>query len=110
MENNILTAEEFMNSKQFEPDEGITFEEYYGENNVAFVPTIMIAFAKMHVKAALEAASKKNKINLFVRTNRKNSKYKKIENGESYDLIGTRQMWKVDKDSILTAYPENLIK
>lgn len=70
----------------------------------------MIEFAKYHVTLALQSAAKRPAINLFVRPDYKNSKYKKVENGESYNPLGTRQMWKVDKDSILNAYPlDNIV-
>jgi hypothetical protein len=70
----------------------------------------MIEFAKLHVKAALEEASKTKKIELFVRSDTKGSKYKKVEPGEKYDIFGTRQMWKVNKESILNSYSEENIK
>lgn len=89
----MITAEEFMNSKQFEPDEGISFEDYHGDN-VALVPTMMIEFAKMHVKAALEAAFDKAIIG---------------KEG-AFGTYWNRTDIVLDKNSILTAYPENLIK
>ena len=70
----------------------------------------MIEFAKLHVEAALKQASKTTRIDLFVRPNIKGAKYKKIAHGESYDLIGTRQMYKVNKESIINAYPLENIK
>jgi len=70
----------------------------------------MIEFAKLHVQAALEAANKNKKIELFVRPDKKGAKYKKVESGENYDIFGTRQMWKVNKESILNAYPTTNIK
>lgn len=64
-----------------------------------------IRFAQYHVEQALLAASKTKRIDLYVRPDRKGSKYKLVEPGESYDIFGTRQMWKVNKESIINAYP-----
>jgi hypothetical protein len=57
----IPTAEDFMNSEQYEPDKGICFEDYHGDN-VAIVPDMMIEFAKLHVEAALKAAASNARI------------------------------------------------
>lgn len=69
-----------------------------------------IEFAKLHVEACKKEISKSTKINLFIRPDRKGSKYKLVESGESYDIFETRQMYKVDKESILNAYPLTNIK
>ncbi len=53
----IPTAEDFMNSKEFEPDSGISFEDYHGDN-AAMVPHMMIEFAKMHLKAFQKSMKK----------------------------------------------------
>ena len=53
MEKNLPTAEELMNSKEYEPDSGISFEGYHGDN-AAMVPSMMIEFAKLHVEQALK--------------------------------------------------------
>ena len=95
--NNIPTAEEFA----LENMQGTDLQE---------IERALIAFAKLHVEAALEAANKNKKIELFVRPDRKGAKYKKVESGENYDVFGTRQMWKVNKESILNAYPTTNIK
>jgi hypothetical protein len=55
-DNEIPTAEEFMNSEQYEPDLGIFFEDYYGDA-VGLIPSMMIEFAKLHVTEALRQAS-----------------------------------------------------
>ena len=65
----------------------------------------MIEFAKYHVKEALETAAKKAEIGAYYRANRKGSRYKKWEDGESIALLDTRQMHKVEKKSILESYP-----
>lgn len=70
----------------------------------------MINFAKYHVQESLKEASKKSKVSLFVRPMVKKSKYKKVEDGEEYDIFGTYQMWKTDKESILNAYQLENIK
>jgi len=73
-----------------------TAEEFLRENFEANAinPSILIEFAKMHVKAALEAASKKAGIKQDWSGNT-GSEY-----CEEY----------VDKESILNAYPETNIK
>lgn len=93
----MITAEEFL-------------QDYKKDRFGYEVDKVMIEFAKLHVEAALKAASKTTRIDLFVRPNIKGFKYKKIEDGESYDLIGTRQMWKVNKESIINSYPLENIK
>jgi hypothetical protein len=94
-----MTAEDMFKANPIIP-EGVTRQAC-----IAFMKT----FAKYHVEQALKEASKTNRIDLYVRPDVKGSKYKKIESGESYDLLGTRQMWKINKDSILNAYPLTLI-
>jgi hypothetical protein len=91
-----MTAKEFL-------------KKYLKNNPEGKYDDCMIEFAKYHVEQALKEASKTNRIDLYVRPDVKGSKYKKIESGESYDLLGTRQMWKINKDSILNAYPLTLI-
>jgi hypothetical protein len=104
-----MKAEEFLNQH-------LTISHFYDDiTDQMVVPSsqleqAMVDFAKMHVEQALKEASKTNRIDLYVRPDVKGSKYKKIESGESYDLLGTRQMWKINKDSILNAYPLTNIK
>lgn len=97
MKNTIPTAEEFA----LENMQGTDLQE---------IERALIGFAKIHVEAALQAANKNKKIELFVRPDRKGAKYKKVESGENYDIFGTIQMWKVNKDSILNSYPLTNIK
>ena len=85
-----------------------TAEEFFEQGGT--YPELAIEFAKLHVEACKKEISKSTKINLFVRPDRKGSKYKLVESGESYDIFETRQMYKVDKESILNAYPLTNIK
>lgn len=71
--NSIPTAEEMEQSGEYE-----SYQQ------------MMIAFAKAHVKAALEAAAEQAKAK---------------ENPQDY---GSGEIW-IDKKSILNAYPENKI-
>ena len=78
--NKIPTTEDFIvNSKPGNNDEWISFTE---------VQTLMIKFAKLHVKAALEAALEDS------------------PHGSSTDIPSYEDM----KESILNAYPLDLIK
>ena len=74
-------AEEFL--KNFNEEENNIDKLYYD----SYVKKAMIQFAKMHVQEALKQAS---------------------ENAESYVVGGLTS--EVDKDSILNAYPLDLIK
>jgi hypothetical protein len=77
---NLPTAEEFCNT--FKPT-GTTWQQNFHQT--------MIEFAKLHVKVALEAANE-------------NVKYEFIpENHNSFGKVI------IDKDSIINAYPENMI-
>ena len=71
----IPTAEEFVN-------------QYDWENSTLDIPSVLIEFAKLHVQAALEAAS---------------------ENAETKPVIFTNDE-EIDRDSILNAYPLTNIK
>ena len=77
----MKTAEEFL--KNFNEEENNIDKLYYD----SYVKKAMIQFAKMHVQEALKQAS---------------------ENAESYVVGGLTS--EVDKDSILNAYPLDLIK
>lgn len=78
--NNTPTAEEYIQN----------YNKEYGTTYVGF-EHFMVEFAKLHVKAALEAAAEKA-----------------VAKEDSADY-GTGSIW-VDKQSILNAYSENLIK
>lgn len=51
-----MTAEELMNSEKYEPDYGISFQDYHGDM-ADIVPHMMMEFAQYHVEQALKAAS-----------------------------------------------------
>ena len=80
------------------------------ELDVNQIEDLMIEFAKFHVEKALDLASKKSKVDLHVRKDKKGAKYKLVQNGEEYDLFRTVQMYKVNKESILNAYSLENIK
>jgi hypothetical protein len=64
---------------------------------------LMIEFAKLHVKAALEAAVEKGKVEGVWKT----------EGGDPKVLGSYRQVfqgYEINKESILNVYPENLIQ
>lgn len=85
MKNDIPTAEDFLHNYPWIP----MYEE---------VKEVMIAFAKLHVKASLEAAANN------VKTKEKRKTIRASHGSEIHTIII------VDKDSILNAYPENLIQ
>lgn len=78
-----MTAEEFVKAKG-----------YNGIANHTLIPKFMIEFAKLHVKAALEAAAKNADIDIL----------NKSAKNPSVTVVT------IIEDSILNAYPENLIK
>ena len=80
----VPTAEAFCNEK-------LGFEEYGTD-----IPYFMIEFAKLHVKAALEAASEKATVTPI--------DHEEISEGSF------RPIWGVDDDSILNSYPLDKIK
>ena len=91
--NNIPTAEEVMikyipNGTVNIKGKGDGKPQYQAEKDI--IQKCMIEFAKLHVKAALEAASK-------------------VKPREDW-YRGRFHGCEVDRDSILNAYPENLIK
>ena len=94
MENKIPTAEEFIQqyaiwTVQDSPDTMTTVIDK------ADCLEAMIEYAKLHVKAALEAAADKATVTPI--------DHEEISEGSF------RPIWGVDDDSILNAYPENLI-
>jgi hypothetical protein len=68
------------------------------ETRSKWVEELMIEFAKLHVEAALKAASKNAKIKSRKITY-------SVSSGVEYDYITS-----IDKQTILTAYPETNIK
>jgi hypothetical protein len=67
------------------------FIEIHNRLNDSSTELLMIEFAKLHVEAALKAASKKAKV---------------VDVGIDYAIIE----WAVDKNSILNSYPSKNIK
>jgi hypothetical protein len=92
MENKIPTAEGFLTQKHF--IHGMT----RGDLQIA-----MIEFAKLHVKAALQAAADSRCIKMFDQTWYAQS----LEPGTK---VLDRVDITVDKESILNAYPDEFIK
>ena len=88
---NILTALEFLNR-----DESGVFNE-------VDITQAMIGFAKLHVEAALQAASENSQITLGEGWIRKEETI--LPNQVVYPIT-----IKVDQNSILNAYPISLIK
>ena len=80
-----------------------TATEFFDEGNFNNVTDMLIEFAKMHVQEALKQASE----NSFV-------EYIDLETNEKFDytdvLVDDNISADVNKDSILNAYPLDLIK
>ena len=91
MENKIPTAEEFLKDKLSEIHEEEIFEDLLQRMFTLDVSEVMVAFAKMHVEAALKEASENAEL-----------KYR-INDISCNDKI-------LDKKSILNAYPLTNIK
>ena len=93
----MKTSEEFL--KNFNEEENNIDKLYYD----SYVKKAMIKFAKMHVQEALKQASE----NSFV-------EYIDLETNEKFDytdvLVDDNISADVNKDSILNAYPLDLIK
>lgn len=85
MSNKVSTAEEFC--KTFQPT-CKTWQENFHQT--------MVEFAKLHVKTALEKAAEEATVTPI--------DHEEISEGSF------RPIWGVDEDSILKAYPEDLIK
>lgn len=47
----IPSAEDFLNSKEFEPDEGISFEDYHGDSISGIAVSAMEKYLNLHLKA-----------------------------------------------------------
>ena len=93
----MKTAEEFL--KNFNEEENNIDKLYYD----SYVKKAMVKFAKMHVQEALKQAIEK----AFV-------EYIDLETNEKFDytdvLVDDNISADVNKDSILNAYPLDLIK
>ena len=86
----MKTAEEFL--KNFNEEENNIDKLYYD----SYVKKAMIKFAKMHVQEALKQASEKATVTPI--------DHEEISEGSF------RPIWGVDDESILNAYPLDLIK
>lgn len=90
------SAEEYLNSKEFEPDSGISFQEYNGDGMSYIAVKAMKAFAELHVRNALKSAAEKAEI----------EEYESI----SKATFSISVKYRVDKESIINCYPKSLIK
>ena len=87
---NVITAEEFVENKY------PFFEDLDSGNIWVNIDNLMIEFAKLHVEAALKAASEKASVTPI--------DHEEISEGSF------RPIWGVDDDSILNSYPLTNIK
>ena len=96
--NKIPTAEDVIKQQWSKyPDEHIDIKSIAGQLLLKkIIQDCMIEFAKLHVKAALEAAADKAE--------------KKSPRVSYYGIGGTKEIPVVCGDIILNAYPETLIK
>lgn len=97
----IPTAEEWLdNHKELSEYDAESHDEggYSGVNRQGLY-RIMIEFAKLHVKAALETAYKNGKIDFTDESGTDTSTM----------YLTNETAIKINKESILSAYPENLI-
>jgi hypothetical protein len=95
----IPTADEFLNKEYYH----IVLDSKDTWVNVGDIESTMVEFARIHVEAALKAASEKAKASLGKDWIRKEET---IHPGQLVDTI----IIKVDKDSILNSYPLSNIK
>lgn len=65
-------------------------------------------FAKIKCMTQRQICYDNAKTKFFIKSTRKGSRYKPVADGESFDIIDTIQMTKIDKNSILNA-PEPTI-
>jgi hypothetical protein len=103
--NKIPTAEEFCKNLQSEYGETGEYKMYFAID----IPNKLREFAKLHVKAALEAANEKAKINVIPIDEEQWDIVPEIitaENIEDNEGI----MLEIDENSILKAYPVSNIK
>lgn len=63
---------------------------------------MMKEYAEYFAKECLKIAAEKASCSLYIKSvHKKKDKYKKVEDGESWNIMDYKQMSKVDKDSIL---------
>lgn len=99
-ENEIPTAEQFLNNYWFKA------EIHIGNRDYATMEEYAIDFAKLHVKQALESAAEKCSLEQVKSISREEE-----SNYNQYCFSDEINMYTVvNKDSILSAYPEELIK
>lgn len=100
---NLPTAKEFLKE---------SIEDIY-KGNVP-VEHYLIEFAKLHVKAALKAASEKVDLTMYKKSNYSlKPRWKRVSKKEAnngVNLFSYEVEWRPSRSSILKAYPENLIK
>lgn len=111
--NKIPTAEEFIAERSYSLGTQMKRDTYYAYH----VKELCIEFAKLHVKAALSCANDKSLIRI---KDVYSSDFSLVHSTMvRYNSLGVRSVYaeecgvhniSVEKDSILDAYPENLIK
>lgn len=97
------TAEEFLKSSD-------TYDEDYPTISLHDAEQRMIEFTRLHVEAALKAASE---VYIKVQKKRQYGKYRKwqtVKEGEEVDLFKYEIQYSADKKSILNSYPLTNIK
>lgn len=102
-----MTAEEFIKENLYITKDGI--EDVH--DSLSMVEVVLIDFAKMHVKKALEAAKEKATMNLVYPEPYQDSNETGLTFADAYEISrgGECGLVNIDKNSILNAYPENLI-
>ena len=103
-ENEIPSAEEFLLDQGI-PEEYLKNLPWFDEGNLM---TWLVEFAKLHVKAALEAAAEKAHTDTFSKN--RNNRWIKMTGEFEFDPTNFEHKYVVNKKSILSAYPEELIK
>ena len=91
-----------------------TAREFYDEHYSIDAVVMMRDFAKLHVEAALKAASENAKLTMYKKSQySKTPRWKRVsekEEKEGVDLFSYECQWKPSKKSILNAYPLENIK
>jgi hypothetical protein len=94
----MSTAEEIQNK----------YLDKYGNGDLT---AMMIEFAEIHVKKALETASKNAEISFFKLSQySQKPRWKKVKEDEELDIFSHKMKMFVDKNSILKSYNKNKIK
>ena len=91
-----------------------TAKEFYDSHYSDDTVVMMKDYAKLHVEAALKAASEKVQLNMYKKSQySKTSRWKRVSNEEEkegVDLFCYECQWKPSKKSILNAYSLENIK